>query len=239
MLLKIKTSFFYLQELNYRIIYVLVGACLIFLLSYYYKQTLLYLLLPTGISHFISTEITEIFKVYLYLCFTFTSLIAILLFLIQMYLFFKPGFYVFEANLIFCYLLTLIFCYFYLYCILYPTVIQITWEFFLNFTKNFNSTQLIFELQLQNYLSYVQNIGIIISFIGPIVIFSKILLINTNINIIIKYRKVFYVIIIIISTLLTPSDITCQLLLILLLVLFYESQLLFLIIDKKYNNKIN
>ena len=65
---KIKLSIYYLQELNYRLIYAVIGASLLFFTTYTYKQTLIFIILPTGLSHFVSAGLTEIFFTYMHLC---------------------------------------------------------------------------------------------------------------------------------------------------------------------------
>ena len=74
---KLKLSLHYIQELNYRTAYSILATILLFTISYTYKQTLIYLIIPKGISHFISTDLTEIFTTYLQLC-TAISLVIVM-----------------------------------------------------------------------------------------------------------------------------------------------------------------
>ncbi|CAN0590426.1 unnamed protein product, partial [Ectocarpus sp. 12 AP-2014] len=52
---RLKLSIYYIQELNYRLAYATLGTTLIFFTTYIYKQGLIFLLLPRGLSHFVSS----------------------------------------------------------------------------------------------------------------------------------------------------------------------------------------
>ena len=152
---KLKLSLHYIQELNYRTAYSILATILLFTISYTYKQTLIYLIIPKGISHFISTDLTEIFTTYLQLCTAISLVIGTIIFIIQLYIFLVPGLYLNEAKRGYKIIIITICFYLYIYTIALPIIIQLSWEFFLSYTNDFKSIQLIFDPQLKNYLKHI------------------------------------------------------------------------------------
>ena len=65
---RLQLSIYYLQELNYRLVYTAFGSLLFFSTTYIYKQSIIFIILPQGLSHFMSTGLTEIFVTYIQLC---------------------------------------------------------------------------------------------------------------------------------------------------------------------------
>lgn len=233
---RLKFSIHYIYELNYRLTYTCIGIILLFIISYIYKQTLIYLIIPKGISHFISTDLTEIFTTYLYLCVNISIIIGTIIAAIQIYLFLRPGLYLYEAKKSFTLIIITISFYLFIYLFILPIIIQLSWEFFSTYTKNFNSIQLIFDPQLKNYLIYIYKISIIINIGYPILLILNLILSSTQIKTLTKHRRIIYFIAFISATLLTPPDIISQTLIAIFILIFYEIQILFWLIYKKYNN---
>lgn len=236
---KLKTSFYYIQELGYRGTYLIFNTIFIFIITYRYKQTLIYLLLPHGITHIISTDVTEIFTTYLHIAIIITFMLNIIIFLLQIYLFLRPGLYCFESRILKMYLISCIVGYFYFYIILYPTLIQLSWKFFFNYTLNFNAVQLIFEPRLTTYLNYIKTIGIMINVLFFVLLVTTFLLTHTPTKNLIKHRKLVYVCIVIFSTFITPPDCISQVIITLLLIKLYEILLFIKLLNKQYINNLN
>ena len=235
---KLKISFYYVQELCYRGIYLIINTIFIFIITYRYKQTLIYLLLPHGITHIISTDVTEIFTTYLHIAAIITFMLNTILFLFQIYLFLRPGLYDFETQRLNRYIISCIIGYFYFYIILYPILIQLSWQFFFNYTLNFNAVQLIFEPKLTSYLNYIKAIGVMINILFFILLITAFILSNTTTDNLIKYRKVIYISIVILSTFITPPDCISQIVITMLLIKLYEIQVFAKLINKKYGNTL-
>nr|YP_011008392.1 SecY-independent transporter protein [Syringoderma abyssicola]WBP70363.1 SecY-independent transporter protein [Syringoderma abyssicola] len=235
---RLRSSIYYLQELNYRLAYTLFGTALFFFLTYTYKQTLIYILLPKGISHFISTELTEIFITYLHLCSIFSLLLGFCIGLIQFYLFLRPGLYEYEAkkNLKLLYLTTCF--YLCLYVLAFPSIIQFSWEFFSSYTENFTSIQLIFEPQLKNYLSHVRRLGLSLGLSYPFILILGVVLAYVKTITLAKYRGLVYIVTFSVAALLTPPDPISQILVGLPLILLYETQIACWLVYRKYQHRL-
>lgn len=233
---RLNLSLHYLQELNYRIAYSGLGTALLFTISYLYKQTLIYLIIPKGISHFISTDLTEIFTTYIYLCATISLVIGTIIFIIQLYIFLVPGLYLNEAKKSYKLIIITICFYLCIYTAILPIIIQISWEFFLSYTNNFNSIQLIFDPQLKNYLKHIYTISIIINLSYPFLVTLNILMSYSKINTLTKHRRIIYFASFTIAAIITPPDIISQAFIGLFFILFYEIQIMIWIIYRKYNS---
>ena len=119
---KLHLSIYYLQELNYRLAYAALGTLLLFYTTYTYKQGLIFIILPQGLSHFVSAGLTEIFFTYIQLCTILSFSFSLILILLQVYLFLRPGLYIYEAKITFNLLITSICFYTCLYiCLLYTS----------------------------------------------------------------------------------------------------------------------
>nr|YP_009672631.1 SecY-independent protein translocase component tatC [Dictyopteris divaricata]QDB64116.1 SecY-independent protein translocase component tatC [Dictyopteris divaricata] len=235
---KVNTFLYYIQEINYRAFYTLMGVTLIFVIAYRYKQTLIYTLLPKGASHFISTEITEIFVTYLYLCFLTSVLIGVGIIAIQIYLFLRPGLYKFESTRSLILLVAGLTAYTYTYIYVYPVVVQVSWEFFIEFPKNLNSIHLSFEPRINNYLVYIRKIATGIGFMLPSLTLVTLLMSKTRIKLLLNYRKIAYVGVILLSAILTPPDPASQLVFAFPFLIYFESQLIFWITYNRYHKKL-
>lgn len=232
---KLKVSLHYIQELNYRISYTALGTILLFIISYAYKQTLIYLIIPKGISHFISTDLTEIFTTYLHLCVAISLIVGTIIFIIQLYIFLMPGLYLNESKKGYKIVVTTICFYLYVYTAALPIIIQLSWEFFLSYTNDFNSIQLIFDPQLKNYLKHVYKISIIINLSYPFLIALNLILSKVKTITLTKHRRIIYFTSFAVSAILTPPDVISQAFIGLFFIFFYEIQIISWIIYRKYN----
>jgi len=222
----------YFQELYYRLLYSLVNLAFIFLITYTYKQTLIYLILPVGITHFITTELTELFISYLYLCGTlsFFSLTIILTF--QLYLFLRPGLFSYEANKYFKLILICIIFYVNMYINIYPILIQMSWDFFSQYPNNFNSLTLNFELKFLEYIKHIHELALM----GILIYTITVLGIIMNLKHTITYRTPVYIGLFILAAIITPPDPISQILIGFILLLLYEFGIFNSFIKNSYQN---
>lgn len=231
---RLQLSIYYLQELNYRLAYTAFGTALFFFTTYNYKQGLIFILLPQGLSHFVSAGLTEIFFTYIQLCTILTLSIGIIIIFAQLYLFLRPGFYKYEAKIAFNLLIGTIFFYTCLYIFIFPSLIKILWELFSTYSQNFTPIHLSFEPRLNDYLEHVQQLNKILTFSFPCIVGLNLLQIYTTKQLWVKYRGIAYIVAFSMAAFITPPDILSQTLVALPLILFYELQITFWTLYKTY-----
>lgn len=233
---RLQLSIYYLQELNYRLAYAAFGTAFFFFTTYNYKQGLIFIILPRGLSHFVSAGLTEIFFTYIELCTILTFSVGVFIILIQIYLFLRPGFYKYEAQLIFNTLIITIFFYICLYILVFPLLTRILWELFSTYSQNFMPIHLTFEPRLNDYLNHIQQINKILTFSFPCIMCLNLLQMYTTKQLWIKYRGLAYILAFSIAAFITPPDILSQTLVGLPLIFFYEMQIAFWALFKSYKN---
>lgn len=235
---KLHLSIYYLQELNYRLTYAALGTLLFFSTTYTYKQGLIFIILPQGLSHFVSAELTEIFFTYIQLCTILSLSISLILIFTQIYLFLRPGLYIYEAKVTFNILITSIIFYMFIYIFIFPWLIKILWELFSEYSKNFIAIHLTFEPRIIDYLEHIKQLTKILGFSFPFILGLNIIQRYTTKQQWIKYRGIAYIIAFSIAAFITPPDILSQTLVGLPLILFYEVQIIFWAIYRSYEKKL-
>ena len=227
-------SVYYLQELKHRVAYAAFGVALFFFTTYTYKQGLIFLFLPKGLSHFVTTGVTEIFFTYLQLCFNLTITFAIIVLLTQLFFFFTPGLYKYESNIYIKILSLTILFNIILYTCMAPIIIQIFWKLFYTDSTNFMPINLTLEPKLINYVQQLQQFNTLINFSFPILIILNIIQNNTFTKIWIKYRGLIYILSFTFVAFITPPDIISQILVGIPLILIYEIQIIYKTLKNKY-----
>lgn len=235
---RLQLSIFYLQELKYRLTYTALGTILIFLTAYKYKQSLIFIILPKGLSHFITAGLTEIFLTYVQFCTHLSLFFGLLIAAIQVYLFLRPGLYSYEAKVLLRLLITLIYFYLCLYCFIFPYFITLFWGLFSVYSQNFTPIHLTFEPRLDDYLKTIQQLNNALNIGFFYIISLNILQMYTNKKLWIKYRGVIYILLFFIAALITPPDIASQTIVGFPLIVFYELQIIIWSIYKEYKKKI-
>ena len=234
---KLHLSIYYLQELKYRLAYAAFGTLLLFFTTYTYKQGLIFIILPQGLSHFVSAGLTEIFFTYIQLCTILSFNSSFILIITQIYFFFRPGLYIYEARLIFNLLIISLCFYICLYLFIFPWLIKILWELFSEYSKNFIAIHLTFEPRINDYLEHIKQLNKIIGFSFPCILGLNILKKYTTRQLWIKYRGIAYIIAFSIAAFITPPDILSQTIVGLPLIFFYEVQIIFWSIYIKYKKR--
>ncbi|CAM9133501.1 unnamed protein product [Ectocarpus sp. 13 AM-2016] len=234
---RLKLSIYYIQELNYRLAYATLGTTLIFFTTYIYKQGLIFLLLPRGLSHFVSSGLTEIFFTYIQLCIILSLSFGIFLVVSQSYIFLRPGMYTYESNT-FLRLLISAFCFYVcIYVLIFPTLIKIIWELFLTYSQNFTPINLTFEPRLNNYLDHVQQLNKILIFSFPCLLTLNLFQKYTNKQLWVKHRGIAYIVAFFIAAFITPPDIISQIFVGAPLIFFFEAQIVTWTFYKKYQQQ--
>ena len=221
----------YLSELKNRFVLLIITWISNMLVSYFYKETLLFLLIEPDILnsftsplyYFIFTDILEIFSTYIQLILFLSLQIIVLYFFYHFFVFLNPSLFFFE-HFYLCFIFKIIFFIWVLSIILAKYIlIPLTWNFFFSF-KSLNTIKLHFEAKLNEYLNFY------ISFYYLCILYCQIFTILifffffTKINslIIKKFRKIHYYFLILLTTLLSPPEILSQIIVSLILIFFYE-----------------
>nr|AEP41160.1 SecY [Phytophthora europaea] len=233
----------HLFELKYNFFILLITFFYLFLISYYFSDQLIYLLVnillhKNMLKYFIFTNITEIFITNILIAFFISIFMTIQLSILLIWFFLLRGLYKFE-NLIFLkfYFIFLIFNFFIINFI-FTNIIPHIWNFLLNLNfSNFYLLTIYFEPKINNYFNFIFSsfIYIFIIFIYFFLLFFLILNNIFQIKIIITLRKFFYLKIILLSALITPPDIINFLLIGLVFIFFFEIFIFISIYLNKYN----
>lgn len=236
---RIQLSIYYLEELNYRIMYAAMGTLLLFFTTYNYKQALIYIILPQGLSHFITSGLTEIFFTYIQICTLVSLSFGIIATILQIYLFLRPGLYSYESKITFKLLIVGGGIYAYLYTIIFPLLIKLLWELFLTYSQNFTPINLTFEPRLNDYLEHVQHLNKVLIFSFPCILMLSLFQKYTNKKLWVKHRGIAYVIVFSVAAFITPPDILSQTLVGIPMILFYEIQIIFWTLYKEYQRQLS
>ena len=223
----------YFLEIRNRFLLVIFGWVFTAFVSYFHKETLLFLLIKPNFFlinpipiYFIFTSITEIFSTYLKLIYFLSNQICFVCFLYHILLFSSPGLYyseykllkkVFFINCLFFFLSVLI---------LNTAILPACWNFFLSFQKTVvnHSVNLYFEAKINEYLKFYINLYFMCNLSCQMfmVIIFFLIYIKGDLKLIKKFRKIFYLSFVIFATIITPPDVTTQLILSGSMICIYE-----------------
>nr|YP_009688005.1 SecY-independent transporter protein [Haslea nusantara]QDX17579.1 SecY-independent transporter protein [Haslea nusantara] len=237
----------YYAEFKNRFLLSLTAWLATILVSYFYKETILFLILEPSFQdanqnllYFIFTNVTEIFAVYFRIIIFLGNHTLIFFTLYHTILFISLGLYKSELkNIAFLAKTSLgvfIISIFFFNKLLLP----LSWNFFLSF-QSFSflkSLDLYFESKLNEYTTfYITSYYLCVTYCQLFVLlisFCKYII--NNLIQIKQYRKIVYFSFLFISTLLTPPDIISQIILTINIILIYELliySLIFQITTKK------
>ena len=195
--------FKYVLEIKTRIFLVAISWLLTAMACYCHKETLLFLLIKSNTKlycmasfYFITTNLTEVFTVYLRLSYFVSTQFTFFVLLYHCLMFFAPALFRTEYNIIkqpvfislgFLFLSILIFN-----ILLLPLI----WSFFLSFIKDSNnSINIIFEAKIIEYYEFFTSTYFIVVFIGQLFGFVLFMLnvVKDKHKFVKVTRKVFYV----------------------------------------------
>lgn len=221
----------YFLEVKNRILLILFAWLFCFNVCYYYKKTILFILINSNkknfefsSNHFIFTNITDIFYVYFDLILFLTNQVTILIIIYQIVLFFARGFYKFEFQRLIFIFLTFVILEIFAFIIVLLVVIPLSWNFFLSFQTNSYPINFFFEAKLNEFLKYCTATYYVCLVNCGFLLFAVIILVNLSEKKLKKtkiFRKLFYLLFLTFSTLITP-EIFSQLFLNSLFILIYE-----------------
>jgi len=235
----------YYFEIRNRFILLLLIWLFCSIITYIYKETLMFSLKPDYLSnyknifkfYFIFTDVREVFSAYITIIFFVSNQIFGFSIVYQTLTFFSSGLYYTEylqlKKFIYLSFFFWISSIFFFNLILLP----ISFEFFLSFQNLTNSepVRMYFESKLTEYLDFYIVLYFVCGAYGQILLFLIFFLNSTVLSskTIKKYRKPFFLFFLLFSTATTPPDIISQILLTFSLSLLYEL-LNFINLMKKY-----
>jgi sec-independent protein translocase protein TatC len=226
--------FKYLTELKNRILLLVIAWAFTLLACYFYKETLLFMLVQFQklfktnifIPYFIFTNVTEIVSVYIKLITFLSFQIFFLSFTYQSFSFLSTAFLKTEYKLVFFFLKISLIVWSGSTFIAVYLLVPITWNFFFSFQISGNNTCMTtyFEAKLSEYFDFfimVYYLCVLYSQVFTIIFFLLGYVANKK-RMIQKFRKIYYYFFIVFSTLISPPDIFSQSLLSFLVIVFYE-----------------
>lgn len=230
----------YLLEIRNRLFLVFLTWLSSILISYLYKETLIFLIVQpskfTNLSwinlkfYFIFTNITEVFSVYVQSILFVSGQVFFFCIMYHFFLFFRPALFQIEDRFYIFLLRISVSVWFFSVIFAYYILIPITWNFFFSFQElaYHQFIQLHFEAKLNEYVNFYMSLFNFCVFYCQIftIIFFWIGSTNFNITLIRKFRQYYYFFFVFLATLLSPPEIFSQILISLVLIFIYESLLI-------------
>jgi sec-independent protein translocase protein TatC len=220
----------HINELKYRLLYVIITFIINFILCYYYSEELIYIISrPIDIiynNNFIYTTITEVFNTYIIIAINISIYITIISLIITIFLFLYSGLYAYEIKNIINYISLSIFLITFSNYIAYKYIIPLTYTYFINLEKT-KQTMLYSVLLLAKINEYSVNYLLLLLLITlcsllPILLLILLKIKIININYLNNKRNYIYIYIILIISMITPPDILSISLLSITMVIIYE-----------------
>nr|DAZ88998.1 TPA_asm: sec-independent transporter protein [Phytophthora sp. SKS-2017] len=233
----------HLFELKYNFFIILITFFYLFIISYYFSDQLIYLLVnnllnQNMLKYFIFTNITEIFITNIFIAIFITTFLTIQLSILLIWFFLIKGLYKFENFIFFKFYILFITFNLFIINFIFTNIIPHIWNFLLNLNfSNLYILTIYFEPKINNYFDFIF-LSFIYIFIIFIYFFFLFFLIFNNIfkiKMIINLRKFFYFKIILLSALITPPDILNFFLICIIFICIFEIFIYILIYFNKYN----
>ena len=234
----------YFLEIKNRIFLISFCWCSVFLVSYFYKETLLFLFVKLNIKaekitsfYFITTNLTDVLNTYLNISYFVSTQITFVIILYQCMLFISAGLFVTEYKKIkFILFILIIFAMFSFYILNVYVIIHI-WDFFLSFTNEsvINSINIFFEAKITEYIQFYKLIYYLFIFFSQVfgIVFLILYYSDDKVNLILKTRKIIYLLFLSLSTIMTPSDVFSQIVIMFGLVFLFEVLIIFVLFSFK------
>jgi sec-independent protein translocase protein TatC len=239
----------YYVEIKNRLLLLGLAWVSVVLVSYIFKEVLLFLITKQNsdfvsyteeIFYFIFTEVTEIFYAYIMLIFFFGTQTFFLYFFYHILIFISLGLYKYEYKYLIFIFKTGILIYIFSVIIFNKILFPFSWNFFLSF-QNFDilkSLTLYFEAKISEYLNFY------ITFYYICVLYFQIFVLlilmfdyfKNSLEIIKRFRKFLYYFFVIFSTFITPPDVSSQLILSISIIFSYEILVYYSILKKRSKN---
>nr|AEP20725.1 SecY-independent transporter protein [Kryptoperidinium foliaceum endosymbiont] len=225
----------YYKEIKNRLVLVFFAWVFCFNTCYYYKETILFLLVNTNNTflnlnnqpYFIFTDVTEVFYVYFELVIFCSNQIALSALFYQTLMFLSLGLYQFEFTKLKLAFQLFILTWLLSSTLLFKVVIPFSWKFFLSFQETSVDSQVLsffFEAKLNEYLEYLIRLYYVclISCQFLVILIVSLINLSEKLKKTKMFRKLFYLIFVVFSTIITPPDVLSQILISSILIVVYE-----------------
>ena len=223
----------YFLEIQNRLFLLIYGWIFTATICYFYKETLLFILIKPNFIlinpipiYFIFTSITEILSTYLKLIYFLSNQVLFVCFLYHILLFLSPGLYRFEYRFLKKVFFASLFFSFYSIYILNNIILPACWFFFLSFQNTMigHTVNLFFEAKINEYIKFYVNLyymcNLNCQMFMTLILF--VIYIKGDLKLIKKFRKILYLLFLIFATIITPPDIATQLILSGSMIVIYE-----------------
>jgi sec-independent protein translocase protein TatC len=233
----------HLFELKYNFFIILMTFFYLFIISYYFSDQLIYLLVnnllnKNMLKYFIFTNITEIFITNIFITIFISTFISIQLSILLLWFFLSKGLYKFENFIFIKFYFFFIFFNLFIINFIFTNIIPYIWNFLLNLNfSNLYILTIYFEPKINNYFYFIFSSFsyIFIIFFYFFILFFLIFNNIFQIKIIINLRKFFYLKIILLSAIITPPDMFNFFVIYCLFILVFEIFIYISLYIKKYN----
>ena len=245
---------YYTNEIQLRILYILLSLLLTFSITYYYIEDCLYFfsypILKTNLliilnleidltlHRLIYTSITEAFIINIKFALIFSLLINLFVLVYHFLLFLLPSFYKFERKSFINFILMILFCTLFGYLLNYFILIPNIWFFLLSFETEAINTLLNIKMEakMDEYFDFVFTSFFLITIMFQLPSFIIILKFKNIINsqVLIKYRKYLIILSLFLGAILSPPDIFSQILFAIPIFFLYEFSIFIIIFVRYY-----
>jgi len=238
----------YIKELYFKIIFLAVSCIFVFIILYFNKFNLIWLItspllyylkktLFSGI--FIYTHPIELFNVIFNLILYFTLIIMFPYMIWLIIDFFKAGLFSYEYLFIKNQILIIIFINTLLNIIGFSFFLPSIWVFFESFnTNNIDDIKILMEIKIQDYFYFLFNYMSTLNFINLIICFYLYFIFYLT-NLTLKNKKILITLNILFATIISPPEFIFQLVLFIIFLLFSESLLILFLLYRIFNKVTN
>jgi sec-independent protein translocase protein TatC len=231
----------FIKELRNRFILLFLTWSSVVIVSYLYKEILIFIFVKPSLNafqensfYFIFTNLTDIFSTYLRLVYFLGNQILFFFFFYHLFLFIAPGLYHSEYinfTKLLCLSLTFWICSVF---VLNKYLLPFSWQFFLSFQTSATQSVLSFylEAKINEYINFYINLYYICGLNFQLFILFFIFLdhIKENLASLKVFRKFFYFSFFLIATFLTPPDVFSQVFVGLSSIIVYELTIISIIL---------
>lgn len=238
----------YLQEIKYRIFFIIIAFITLFISCYSFSTEILIIfikplegVLSKKVISFIFTNMSDAFVTNIYISFLLSFVLCSPIFLAHCLFYLMPGLFLYERKQIIQLFLLSFFCFIYINILSYYLLLPSIWEFFLKFQLEdpSNLIQIKFEGRINEYITLICHFLFFfnILFQFPILMYILIKFGVIKLEILVFLRKIIYFNFLVLSAMLSPPDILSQILIFIPIFIVYEISLVLLHINLNY--KIN